>query len=59
MIENLRDIKVLGMEKFLAYQEKKWTCPNCGGVISCHHGFCFNCELEDLKKKKKKEGWTE
>ncbi len=59
MIENLKDIKDSGIDKFLAQQEKKWKCPMCGGNISCHDGFCYNCEAEDLKKKKKKEGWTD
>jgi hypothetical protein len=58
MIENLRDIKDAGIKKFLEKEVKKWKCPTCDGNISCHDGFCYNCELDDLKKKKKKERWT-
>lgn len=58
MIENLKDIKEFGISKFLAQQEKTWKCATCGGVICCHDGFCYNCETEERKKKKKKEGWT-
>jgi hypothetical protein len=58
MIENLKDIKDLGVKKLLEHQARKWTCPTCGGAISCHDGFCYKCEMEELKKKKKKEGWN-
>jgi hypothetical protein len=58
MIENLRDIRDMGMDKFLADQAKKWKCPTCVGNISCHDGFCYNCEPADLKEMKKKEGWN-
>jgi hypothetical protein len=51
-IENLRNIKENGVEKFLASESGKWKCPECGGVICCHNGICFNCGLETLKKKK-------
>ena len=58
MIENLKDIKGSGIAAFLAREEKKWKCVTCGEAISCHDGFCYNCETEDLKKNKKKDGWT-
>jgi hypothetical protein len=59
MIENLEYIKEYGMEKFLEKEEKKWRCPECGGVICCHNGICFNCGLEKLKKKKNKYRWDD
>jgi hypothetical protein len=58
MIENLRDIKEFGITKFLAQQEKTWKCPTCEGAISCHDGFCYNCQMEERKKKKKQDHWT-
>lgn len=57
MIENLEYIKKHGMEKFLKKEEKKWRCPECGGVICCHNGICFSCGLEKLKNKKLKYRW--
>jgi hypothetical protein len=54
MIENLNCIKEKGMDKFLKKEEKKWKCPKCGGVICCHNGICYTCELAKLKTKKKK-----
>jgi hypothetical protein len=58
MIENLEYIKQNGIEKFLAKEEEKWKCPECGGTICCHNGICFSCGLEKLKNKKKKHRWT-
>jgi hypothetical protein len=49
MIENLATINELGMEAFLANEEQKWKCPECGGGICCHNGGCYDC----LKKKRK------
>jgi hypothetical protein len=57
MIENLNFIKEHGMQIFLAEQEKLWKCPNCGKMVCCHNGICFNCELEKLRNKKEKYRW--
>ena len=59
MVENLIYIKEHGMQKFLEKEEKKWRCPECGGVISCHNGLCYNCGVEKLKNKKKFYRWTD
>jgi hypothetical protein len=59
MIENLEYIKEHGMEKFLKKEENKWRCPECGGVICCHNGICYNCGLEKLKNKKKLYRWED
>ncbi len=59
MIENLNFIKEHGMQNFLAEQEKKWKCPNCGELISCHNGICFNCSLDTLKHRKQKYRWQD
>jgi hypothetical protein len=45
LIENLEDIKNLGIKKFLKNEEEKWTCSKCGGTISIHRGYCNNCGL--------------
>ena len=59
MIENLRFIKAHGMEKFLEEQEKSWKCKRCDGMICCHNGLCFDCDLEKLRNKKQKYRWDE
>jgi hypothetical protein len=59
MIDNLQYIKEHGIKKFIEKEEKKWKCPECGGVICCHNGICYTCGLEKLKNKKKKYRWTD
>ena len=58
MIENLEYIKDNGIEKFLAREEDKWKCSQCGGVISCHNGICYGCGVNDLKAVEKVRLWT-
>jgi len=57
MIENLNFIKTEGMEKFLEKQDELWKCQDCGALICCHNGICFNCGLEELRIKKEKYRW--
>ena len=45
-IENLEYIKEHGIEWFLEKEKKKRKYPECGGVVSCHNGICFDCGLE-------------
>jgi len=58
-IENLRYIKENGINQFLYREEEKWKCPECGGVISCHNGICFDCGLASLKTKKNPYRWED
>jgi len=57
MLENLEHIKKSGIEEFLLREEEKWKCPECGAVVCCHNGICFNCGLNKLKNKKKRYRW--
>jgi hypothetical protein len=50
--ENLAFIKKHGLKKFLDKEAAKWKCPQCGGVICCHNGLCFDCSLDKLRRKK-------
>jgi len=43
MLDNLSDIKTAGMDAFLMQQSERWTCPDCGGVICVHGGYCQTC----------------
>ncbi len=56
-IKNLEIIRDHGITAFLKQEAEKWTCPDCGGVISCHNGVCFRCGVEKLKKKKPFYRW--
>lgn len=53
MIENLMSIRDQGMERFLAGEEAKWRCPQCGGTICCHNGLCFGCSLGKLRQNRR------
>ncbi|WP_440953095.1 DUF3795 domain-containing protein [Methanococcoides sp. FTZ1] len=43
MIENLEHIKEYGLEKFVENEKIRWTCPECGGTICVHKGYCHSC----------------
>ncbi|MBN1643471.1 MAG: DUF3795 domain-containing protein [Dehalococcoidales bacterium] len=58
MIENLEYIKKNGIAKFLKKEEKKWQCHECGQVICCHNGICYDCGLSKLRAKKDKHHWV-
>ncbi|MFA5421334.1 MAG: DUF3795 domain-containing protein [Bacilli bacterium] len=53
MIENLQHIKERGMDDFLASQEKRWQCPNCGQVECCHTNSCLACDASSFLLKYK------
>jgi hypothetical protein len=59
MIENLEFIGKHGMERFLEKERVKWRCLKCGGVICCHNGLCYRCDLDELRQKKHKYRWEE
>lgn len=46
MIENLFNIKKLGIQKFLKYEKEKWKCAECSGVICVHKKLCCNCGIK-------------
>ena len=41
--KNLRDIRELGMERFLENEREQWTCGTCGHIVSVHTGICSGC----------------
>ncbi len=43
MIGNLEYLRDSGMERFLAHEAERWTCPGCGGVLSVHKPECLSC----------------
>jgi hypothetical protein len=51
LIQNLILIRENGMEHFLASEVRKWSCPNCGAIVSIHRENCIKCSF-DLKKEK-------
>jgi hypothetical protein len=59
MIENLEYIRDSGIDRFLQKEEEKWKCSGCGGVISCHNGLCFRCDIDRLRQKRMKYRWED
>ena len=59
MIENLECIRDSGIDRLLVNEEEKWKCPQCGGVICCHNGICYDCGLDILRKKKTFYRWDD
>lgn len=43
LTENSRLVKEQGLEAFMEGQKEKYTCPDCGGVISVHDMECSEC----------------
>lgn len=44
MIENLEYIKEHGIEEFIEKEEIRWTCSNCGNILSVHRNACLKCK---------------
>lgn len=43
LIENSIRIKTVGSKLHLLEEKVKWTCKECGGIISLHDRFCSEC----------------
>lgn len=43
-IENSRLVQAYGFEHFMEQQKARYTCPECGGIISIHDRECSECE---------------
>ncbi len=43
MLENLEMIKEQGIERFIENEINRWTCPNCGQLVSVHRDNCIRC----------------
>lgn len=50
LMENSRMVRVYGMTEFLRQQMEKYTCPECGGIISIHDGECSECQWKIWEK---------
>ena len=42
-IGNLAYIRKCGMDAFLKQERRRWSCPDCGGIICVHDGVCSGC----------------
>ena len=44
LIENSLNINKKGLESFFKDEKKRWTCKECGGIISLHDKICSECD---------------
>ncbi len=43
MLENLDNMKRLGLEKFMEQERSRWQCKRCGGQLCVHRPQCLSC----------------
>jgi hypothetical protein len=41
--ENMKKLKEFGLNDFIKYKEKEYTCPHCKGIIHFYHYKCSKC----------------
>lgn len=44
--DNFRKLRELGTERYIQYQRKRFTCPECGGPVYWYHYTCGRCKNE-------------
>jgi hypothetical protein len=42
-IRNLLSVKETGISDYLLNESQRWTCPDCGSVVSVHRDNCLKC----------------
>ena len=45
LMDNLAEMRRLGMDEFLRNESEKWCCVHCGGIICVHTGNVSNAAL--------------
>jgi hypothetical protein len=45
-IGNLRMIQEIGIDEFVARENEKWACPQCGIILCMHRPKCLSCGYE-------------
>jgi hypothetical protein len=51
MLKNLNNIKENGIRKFMQTESLRWSCPQCGGTICVHKGYCLSCAGKRSKER--------
>jgi hypothetical protein len=44
LVDNLKYIQKNGIEEFLKYEQERWKCTACGGIVCVHNNRCYDCE---------------
>ena len=43
LVGNLKYIQKNGIDEFLKYEQERWKCPTCGGIVCVHDKKCYTC----------------
>ncbi len=43
LVDNLKHIQKNGIEEFLKYDQERWKCSTCGGIVCVHDKKCYTC----------------
>jgi len=43
LLDNLRNLKKMGIKDWAKYEQDRWTCPECSGHLSWYDPSCSNC----------------
>jgi hypothetical protein len=46
LMGNLERIRDFGLGAFAKSEHEKWLCPQCGGTVCIHRGYCLNCTIK-------------
>jgi len=49
-IDNLEEIRRIGITGFVAAQAERHRCPQCGGTICVHDKRCYHCDPPGAKR---------
>ena len=41
--DNLEQLQKMGIESWVEYEEKRWTCPECKTILSWYDPNCPGC----------------
>jgi ribosomal-protein-alanine N-acetyltransferase len=47
LVENSKIAKEEGLSQFMQSEITRWTCMNCGGIISLHDAQCSECHMKE------------
>ena len=50
LLENLRQIRKMGIQKWAKYEEERWRCPQCGLPMSWYDRECTGCGTPRSKR---------
>lgn len=53
-VQNLNNIKDMGLQQFIEIQKEKWKCIRCGELLCVHQDVCLNCGNQNVHFPEKK-----